>query len=81
MAVATVKAHDTNLLGGFEVVRLTTTTTSDTYQSRKFATIVTAIGNNESDNDGVSVAVSGTTVTIGVATAGDVVTLLLAGRK
>jgi len=79
--MSTVLAYDTNLVGGLEMVRLTTTATTDTYKTRKFATIITAIANNESDDDGVGVAVSSQTVTLTVGNAGDVVTLIIAGRK
>lgn len=81
MTAATVKAEDANLLKGFEIVRLTTTSTTCTYQTKKFATIVGAWANNESDDDGVGVAVSSQTVTLTVGTSGDIVTLMLAGRK
>ena len=39
------------------------------------------VGNNESDIDGVGVAVLSQTITLTVGTAGDVVTLIIAGRK
>lgn len=78
---ATVTAHDTNLVTGLEIVRITTTSTTDTYQTKKFATIVAAVGNNESDDDGVGIGVSSQTVTVTVGTSGDVVTLMIAGRK
>lgn len=81
MAAATIKAADPNTVQELEIVRLTTSSTSDTYRTRKFADIVAAFATNESDNDGVSVAWSGQTVTVGVATATDVVTLVIAGRK
>jgi hypothetical protein len=81
MVAATVTQDDANLVGGFEIVRLTTTGTTSTYQTHKFATIIAAWANNESDDDGVGVAVDGQTVTITVGTSGDVVTLMLAGRK
>ena len=61
-------------------VRLTTTATTDTYICPYFNSIDSAVGNNESDSDGVGVAVSGKTITLTVGTAGDVVTLLIAGK-
>jgi len=81
MVAATVKAEDVNAVCGLEIVRLTTTATTSTYQTKKFAEIVGAWATNESDDDGVAVGVSGQTVTIVVGTSGDVVTLVIAGRK
>jgi len=66
-------------------VRLTTTATTSTYNCPYFREIISCVGNNESDNDGVGVkvtAVSSTgvqTITITVGTLGDVVTLIMAG--
>ncbi len=65
----------TGLIG----VRLTTTATTDTYVCPYFSTIEAVIANNESDTDGVGVAVSGSTITLTVGTSGDVVTLLASG--
>lgn len=68
------------------IVRITTTATTDTYES-PFADTVGAIANNESDTDGVGVAVEAIpalgrtqTITLTVGTLGDVVTLMIAGR-
>lgn len=82
MAAATITAVDTSLVPLLEIVRLTTASTStDTYQSKRFSKVVAAWINNESDNDACSVAISGSIATIKVGNAGDVVTLMLAGRK
>ena len=80
MAAATETTNATERLPpGMVLVRLTTTGTTSTYVCPYFGTIVAAVGNNETDNDGVGVAVSGTTITITVDTLGDVVTLMVAG--
>lgn len=80
MAAATELTNASERLPpGMILVRLTTTGTTSTYVCPYFGTIVAAIGNNESDNDGVGVGVSGTTITIIVGNAGDVVTLIVAG--
>ena len=63
-----------------EIVRVTTTATTDTYVTKKFAEIVGCKATNESDTDGVGIAVSSQTVTITVGTAGDVVNLWIVGR-
>ena len=68
------------LADGSVLVRITTLTTSDTWVCPYFEEIGVAIGNNESDNDGVGIGVSGRTITISVGTAGDVVTLQVEGR-
>lgn len=81
MGVATVSEVVDVQIPGIEIVKLTTGSTSDTYQSKKFAEIVGAWATNTSDDDGVAVSWSGTTVTIGVGTSGDVVYLMIAGRK
>lgn len=72
---------------GWWLVRLTTTGTTDTYES-PFHEVVAAVGNNESDSDGVGVAVETIpaagrtqTITLTVGTSGDVVTLKIVGRK
>jgi len=82
MVVATLKENVTEVtnIPGLAIVRLTTTATTCTWTCPYFSTIVAAIGNNESDNDGVSVAVDGTKITIKVTTLGDIVTLQVAGR-
>ena len=66
---------------GMAGVRLTTTGTTSTFVCHYFADIVACVANNETDNDGVGIAVSGTTITITVGDLGDVVTLFIAGRK
>ncbi len=69
-----------------EVIRLTTTGTTSTYVSPHFNRVEAVIANNESDNDGVGIAVSDfvantpTTITITVGTSGDVVTLMIVGQ-
>jgi len=72
---------------GMHGVRLTTVATTDTYES-PFADTVIAIGTNETDDDGVGIAVETVpaagrtqTITITVGTVGDVVALLIVGRK
>ena len=81
MGVATVTETIEVGIPGLEIVKLTTGTTSDTYQSRKFAEIVGCWGTNASDDDGVGVSWSSTTVTVAPTTAGDVIYLMIAGRK
>lgn len=81
MAAVTVLSDDVNSLPNCEILRVTTTGTTSTYQTKKFAEIVAAVGQNESDTDGVGIAVSGQTVTITVGTSGDVVALWIVGRK
>lgn len=79
--VATETSNATEIMESDEVlVRLTTTATTDTWICPYFNVIVTAFANNESDSDGAGVAVSGKTITLTVGDAGDVVTLLVAGR-
>jgi len=78
--ITTPTTNSTELLpSGLVCVRLTTTTTSDTWICPYFHEIGVCIGNNESDNDGVGVAVSGQTITI-IAGATDVISLLISGR-
>jgi len=77
---ATETTNFTEILNSEVGVRLTTTATTDTWVCPYFDTIVTAIANNESDSDGVGVKVDGKTITLTVGDAGDVVTLLIAGR-
>jgi len=81
MGVATVTERYDDPHLGLERVRLTTGATTDTYQSKQFSSITEAFAVNESDDDGVGVAVSSQTVTLTVGTAGDVVDLILAGKK
>jgi len=64
---------------GLAGVRLTTTTSSDTWVCPYFEEIIAVCANNESDNDGCDISWSGKTITI-VVGSGDVVTLLIAGR-
>ncbi len=68
------------LADGSVLVRLTTVSTSDTWVCPYFEEIGAAIGNNESDNDGVGIGVSGKTITLTVGTGGDIVTLQVEGR-
>lgn len=79
---ATETSNFTEVMGlpGFVGVRLTTTATTDTYVCPYFNEIMAVVGNNESDNDGVGVGVNSKTITLTVDTAGDVITLLIAGR-
>ena len=80
MAV-TVTTNGTEVMpSGMVLVRLTTTATTDTYVCPYFSQIIAVVGNNESDTDGVGVGWTGQTITLTVADAGDVVTLLIAGR-
>ena len=81
MALATIKGADVSKIPGLEIVRLTTTGTTSTFQTKKFAEIVAVFATNESDDDGVAISWSGQTVTIVVSTSGDVVCLMVAGRK
>lgn len=81
MAAATVLSDVEGFAPGTRTVRLTTTGTTSTYLCPYFAEIVSAIGNNETDDDGVGIGVSGQTITITVGTSADVVTLDITGRK
>ena len=78
-----ITTHTTNatelLPPGLVCVRLTTTTTSDTWICPYFETIVSVIPNNESDNDGVGIGISGKTITIKPTTATDIISLLIMG--
>ena len=79
--ITTITENFTEILPpGLVGVRLTTITTSDTWVCPYFNEIGAVIGNNESDNDGVSVSWSGNTITIDPTTATDVITLIIAGR-
>ena len=81
MAELTPTTNFTELLpANMAGVRLTTGSASDTYECPYFAEVGAVIGNNESDNDGVSIAVSGTAITIVPNTSGDVITLIICGR-
>lgn len=82
MALATVTEENTIGMPGLRLVRLTTTGTTSTYlPTVGTGDVVGVIATNESDSDGVGIGVSGQTITITVGTSGDVVTLLIAGRK
>ncbi len=78
-----ITTHTTNatelLPPGLVCVRLTTTTSSDTWQCPYFETIIAVIPNNESDNDGVGIGISGKTITVKPTTGGDVISLLIMG--
>jgi len=79
--ITTVTTNGTELLNnGTVLVRLTTTSTSDTWVCPYFHEIGAVIGNNESDNDGVGIGVSTRTITIKPTTAGDVISLQVEGR-
>lgn len=81
MAAATELENSTERLpAGFVSIRLTTTGTTSTYACPYFDQIVAAVGNNESDKDGVDISWENQVITIKVATSGDVVTLFIAGR-
>ncbi len=81
--MAEITTHTTNgtelLPPGLVCVRLTCTTTSETWQCPYFETIVAVIGNNETDNDGVGIGISGKTITIKPTTGTDVISLLIMG--
>lgn len=81
MTAATITEEIDVQIPGIEIVKLTTTGTTSTFQSRKFAEIVGCWGTNTSDDDGVALSWSGTTVTIVVGTSADVIYLMIAGRK
>ncbi len=78
-AVTETNNFSERLPPGMIALRLTTTGTTSTYVCPYFSKIEAAVGNNESDNDGVGIGVSGTTITIIVGNSGDVVTLMVAG--
>ena len=81
--MAEITTHTTNatelLPPGLVCVRLTTTTSTDTWQCPYFETIVSVIGNNETDNDGVGIGISGKTIKIYPTDGGDVISLLIMG--
>ena len=81
--MAVITTHTTNatelLPPGLVCVRLTCTTTSDTWVCPYFETIIAVIPNNESDNDGVGIGISGKTITIKPPTGTDVISLLIMG--
>ena len=80
MAAATELENSTETAPDGEVsIRLTTTGTTSTYVCPYFSSIEAVIANNESDNDGVGIGVSGQTITITVGTSGDVVGLKING--
>ena len=67
--------------------RLTTTATTETFEA-PCAEVVACVANNETDDDGVGVAVEAIpasgrtqTITLTVGNIADVVTLLIVGRK
>ncbi|KKN24749.1 hypothetical protein LCGC14_0891750 [marine sediment metagenome] len=82
--MAEITTHTTNatelLPPGLVCVRLTTTTTSDTWVCPYFQELISVVPNNETDNDGVGIGVSGRTITIKPTTAGDIISLLIMGR-
>ncbi len=86
MVATELTRFDERLPPGLFGVRLTTTATTDTYVVTAFNRVEAVIANNESDNDGVGIAVSAfsannpTTITITVGTAGDIVTLMISGQ-
>ena len=81
MAAGTVTQDDDGLYPEERLVRITTTGTTTTYICPYFAEIVTCVGNNESDDDGVGIGFSGQTITITVASSTDVVSLSIIGRQ
>ncbi len=83
MAAVTILEEPENFVPGFDVVRVTTTGTTSTYLFPRAGSgeIVGVIANNESDDDGVGIGVSGQTITITVGTNGDIVTLMVFYRK
>ncbi len=82
--MAEITTHTTNatelLPPGLVCVKLTTVSTSDTWQCPYFQEIIAVVPNNESDNNGVGIGISGQTITIKPPTAGDVISLLVTGR-
>ena len=79
--ITTPTSNGTELCNdGTVLVTLTTTTTSDTWVCPYFQEIGAVIANNQSDNDGVGIGVSGQTITIKPTTAGDVINLQVEGR-
>ena len=80
ITVPTTNATEQFAVPGLAVVRLTATSTSETWVCPYFEEIIAVVGNNESDNDGVSVSWSGKTITIAPPTSTDIITLMIAGR-
>ena len=82
--MAEITTHTTNatelLPPGLVCVRLTCTTTSETWQCPYFDEIIAVIPNNETDNDGVGIGISGKTITIKPTTGTDVISLLIMGK-
>ncbi len=82
--MAVIATHTTNqtelLPPGLVCVRLTTVSTSDTWVCPYFHEIGACVGNNETDNDGVGIGVSGQTITVKPTDAGDIISLLINGR-
>ena len=79
--MATVLSDDDGFAPSTRVVRITTGDITTEYVCPHFAEIVAVVANNESDDDGVGIAVSGVTITITTGTLADVVTLFIVGRK
>lgn len=80
MAAITVNEEIDVHIPGMKLYKMTTTGASSTFVA-PFAEIVAGFATNTSDDDGVAVSWSGATVTIQVATSGDVIYLMLWGRK
>lgn len=79
--ITTLTSNGTELVNdGTVLVTVTTTTTSDTIVCDYFQEIGAVIANNQTDNDGVGIGVSGQTITIKPTTAGDVINLQIEGR-
>ena len=81
MVAGTLASDEESFAPSSKLIRIATTAGTNTYLCNYFAEIVGVVANNESDDDGVGIAVSGQTITITVNTATDVVTLLIFGRK
>ena len=75
----TTNATEQLAVPGLAIVRLTTTSASETWICPYFEEIVAVVANNETDNDGCAISWSGKTITIVVGST-DVVTLMIAGR-
>ena len=79
--ITTLTLNSTELCNdGSVLVTITTGSTSDTWVCPYFQEIGAVIANNQSDNDGVGIGVSGQTITIKAPTAGDVINLQVEGR-
>jgi hypothetical protein len=64
-----------------EVIKCTTTTTGDWYISQKFSTVIAAFVNDQTTKGGASVTISANNKVTIACTGGDVVDLLIFGRK